>query len=131
MIDDSFTKNRNIVNLAVRKNGLLLSYASKELKNDKEIVLDAVMSNGGAIQFASPKMKSDKEIVLASIRNDHTNLIFAAKPLREDRDVLLVALKSGMQHEKLKDDMELCWLALYRSKNIREIPSFNLKFHFY
>jgi hypothetical protein len=131
MIDDSFTKNRNIVNLAVRKNGLLLSYASKELKNDKEIVLDAVLSNGSAIQFASPKMKSDKEIVLASIRKDHTNLIFAAKPLREDRDVLLVALKSGMQHEKMKDDMELCWLALYRSKAIREIPSFNMKFHFY
>ena len=38
---------------AVKKNGLALKYASKEMQRDKEVVMEAVKKNGWALQYAS------------------------------------------------------------------------------
>jgi hypothetical protein len=51
---------------AVSLKGPALSYASPELRNDREIVLAAVSLNGPALQYASPALRNDREIVLAS-----------------------------------------------------------------
>jgi hypothetical protein len=55
------------VRAAVLKNGLLLQYASKNLKNEKSIVLDAISNDSRAFYFASEKLKNDKDIILTSI----------------------------------------------------------------
>ena len=45
---------------AVRRNGLVLEFASDDLKNDKEVVLAAVRKNGLALQDASDDLKNDE-----------------------------------------------------------------------
>jgi hypothetical protein len=46
---------------AVAQNGIALTYASAELKNDKEVVLAAVAQNGRALRYASAELKNDKD----------------------------------------------------------------------
>ena len=52
--------NKDIVLKEVKKKGLLLEWASKELQDDKEVVLEAVRQDGGALEFASDRLKDDK-----------------------------------------------------------------------
>jgi hypothetical protein len=59
-------------------------------------------------------------------------MLYANKTLREDRDVLFIGLRNGMDHENLKinGDVELIWMIRFKTKLIREIETFNIKFKF-
>ena len=48
----------------------VLSYATPELRGDREIVLAAVKLEGGALRFASTELRGDREIVLAALKKD-------------------------------------------------------------
>lgn len=63
----SFQNDREIVKLAVTKNGLSLELASENLRDDKEIVRLAVTENGHALQYASDDLRKDREIVEISV----------------------------------------------------------------
>jgi hypothetical protein len=47
----------------VAQNGFALRYASKQLKNNKEIVKIAVAQWGLALEYASEELRNDPEIV--------------------------------------------------------------------
>merc|ERR1719336_3703139 len=47
--------------------GAFLSYASTEVRADREVVLDSVSRHGSAIQYASFRLKGDAEVVLAAV----------------------------------------------------------------
>jgi hypothetical protein len=131
-IPEKFQSDKEITLKCVSKSGNLLKFASKDLKKDVDVVLASVLSNGLALEFASPNLKQKKEIVLAAVGQNINSMLYANKTLREDRDVVLIGLKNGMNHETLKinGDMELIWTILFKSKLIREIETFNIKFNF-
>ena len=52
-------KNKNEVLKAIKNDGLLLEYASPELRNDREVVLTAIQNNDWALEFASDELKKD------------------------------------------------------------------------
>jgi dimeric dUTPase (all-alpha-NTP-PPase superfamily) len=66
--------NRELVLDSVRKNGISLKYASKELRNDKEIVMVAVKQDRRSFKYASEELQNDKEVILESI-NDSLDFI--------------------------------------------------------
>ena len=45
---------------AVRQNGLVLRFASAELKGDREVVIGSIKQNGDALEFASEELKGSK-----------------------------------------------------------------------
>ena len=122
-----FTQNCPLVNdyeivlRAVTKNGLMLRYAGKALRQDRNEVLSAATQNACALQFAptfksdrpfiesvvkmnglalehaSKSLKSDREVVLAAVTQDGMAIHHAAKQLRMEREVLLVAVQSSEQ----------------------------------
>ena len=49
---------------------MVVHWASKELREDKEVVLAAVKNNGSAIEFASHALQKDKDVLLASVKNN-------------------------------------------------------------
>ena len=49
---------------AVKNHAWALDYASKELKDDKEVVLAAVKNNRVAIQMASKKLQKDRDVIV-------------------------------------------------------------------
>ena len=55
--------NKEEILEAVKQNGVSLSYASDERKNDKEIVLEAIKQNGESLHYVSEELRNDKEIL--------------------------------------------------------------------
>ena len=45
----------------MKQNGRALEYASKELKNDKEVVLEAMKQNWCALKYASEELRNPQE----------------------------------------------------------------------
>jgi hypothetical protein len=48
----------------VKQDGLALMYASKELKNNKEMVMAAFSQNANTLYFGSEQLQNDKELLL-------------------------------------------------------------------
>ena len=49
-------------------------YASKELKNDREIVIAAVANNGKSLEYASNALQKDPEVIQNAIRGGRLDL---------------------------------------------------------
>ena len=54
---------REIVETAVKKDGLSLQFAKENLNDDEDIVFIAVSQNGFALEFASDTLKNNLRIV--------------------------------------------------------------------
>ena len=65
----SYHNDKEVALVAVKRNGLVLDYCSKELKDDFDIVLAAVSNNGVSIKYASDNLKDNKKIVDAALKN--------------------------------------------------------------
>lgn len=55
--------DKEVVLELVKKNGLILYYASENLQNDKDVVLEAVKQNGFALIHASKSLQSNKDLL--------------------------------------------------------------------
>ena len=72
----------------VKVDGQILYYASKELRDDKDVVLEAVRNKGLILKYASHRMRRDKEIVLEAIKQDkRAKEYIASEELLNDSDV--------------------------------------------
>ena len=54
----------------MEENKTSLSFASDDLKADKEVALLAVSGRGININYVSDQLKNDKEIVIAAVKNN-------------------------------------------------------------
>ena len=90
-----FQDDEEIVNVAVKKNGLALEFASSRLQNNYNMVMTAVSKNGLALQFASKELRSNFEIVNAAVKSNGLALQYASNELKNNRDVVLNAIKSN------------------------------------
>lgn len=86
-----------IVKEAVKYNGLELSNASEEIKNDDlEIIMEAVKEYGPALEYSGEKGRNTKEIVMEAIKNcpeTETVLNFASEDIRDNPEVVMKAVK--------------------------------------
>eukprot|EP00435_Cladocopium_sp_Y103_P031105 s3347_g7.t2 len=134
-----FQADREIVELAVKQHGNLLSFASEELRHDKALALLAVESDGWAVQFLAPELCRDQQVVMAALQQtlggrtpgvfpflvgtwrDHlTDVVAGAGTVP-----LMRLLQGGA--ECVKDDRELAMAALQQNCDIFPFLSFNLK----
>lgn len=67
----------------VRKNGLALKLAGKNIVNDRDLVMAAVQQNGEALQFASDAMKNDEKVVMEAVQQNGEAFRFASDELRD------------------------------------------------
>ncbi|KAL9644036.1 hypothetical protein ABK040_005504 [Willaertia magna] len=120
--------DKEVVLIAIRKNGHLLCHASENMKNNKEIVSVAVDTDGDALMYASRELRDDKEIVLKAVRNNGKALLEASERLKGDLDIILEAMKLKVSYisfasKKFKQDENLMnqVLTLYpEAKNFLE-----------
>ena len=55
---------------SVKEYGQTLYYASKKLRDDKEVVKAAVENKGLIVKYASLRLRNDKEIAEIAIKQD-------------------------------------------------------------
>ncbi len=119
-INESLKKDREIVLIAVNRNGMALGDANESLKKDHEIVLAAVNQEGWALQFADESLKKDREIVLAAVQQHGSALFYADVSFKQDREIVLAAVnqEGGAligADESLKKDREIVLAAVQQS----------------
>lgn len=111
--NDNIRSDRDIILIAVKKQGLSLEYASSELKSDKEIVFEAVNEEPSAIAFASSEILDDTEFLNKIIEITETDfkspywhvLENASDRLKNDRVFVLSIIKKNGLAFKLVNDI--------------------------
>lgn len=62
-------------------------YASKELRDDKEVVLEAVKHKGIIVKYASKRLLEDTEVVISALTQNKKAEIFIPIESREKEEV--------------------------------------------
>ena len=73
------------------KCGLVLAYAVPEIRADKEVVLMAVSRDGRALQFAAVELRDDREVVMKAVGHHGRAIEFASERLRGDLELAAMA----------------------------------------
>lgn len=85
--------DKDFVLPVVRMNGIMIEYASPELKKDREIALAALVSSPYSVVYADPSLYQDKEYMQAALETDNGNAIECLRePLISDVSFLLDCL---------------------------------------
>lgn len=100
-------QDRAAVLAAVEGDGLLLRYASEDLRGDVEVVQVALAQTGVALQYATDDLRDNRELVQVAVRQTWVALEFASDSLKNDLEIVQQAVgESGLA---LKDaSPELC-----------------------
>lgn len=88
---------RDFLMAALEKDPMILQFASKDLKKDKELVLHAVERCWETLQYASCELQSDLDIVTSALAQNPLALQFAAARFADDRDLVLEAVSRDAQ----------------------------------
>ena len=108
--------DKDLVCLACEQNGLALQHASTSLQDDEDVVKAACQENGKALRFASSRLRNKKSIVLQACQQTWRALEYASKPMQIDKDVVLVVCGSYGKHlehapSSLRDDKDVALAA--------------------
>lgn len=96
--------DREVVIQAVRASARAVEYASKRLKDNREIAWTAVTGDGSTLKFLGERMKDDREIVLKAMETSGIALCHASIEIRNDRDMALLAVnKSGVVLHEIRN----------------------------
>ena len=71
---------------AIKKYGFVIEYASKNLRDNKEVMLAAVSTDGYSLRYASENLRENKEVVLAAVKNFGPALSYASINIQQDED---------------------------------------------
>ena len=80
------------------KNPLTLEYASKALKQDRQLVLKAIHLNGDAIAFTDSTLQEDKAIARVAINRSASAFDYIAPSLQTDPAMAQLAVLKGNRH---------------------------------
>jgi hypothetical protein len=135
VIDESFTKDKEIVMVAVKQNGENLEFADESLKKDKEIVMAAISSSSYGLNYADESFKNDRDIVLKAVQANGFAIKYADITLKADKELAIIALDYNNDifqfiDDSLKKDKKfvLEYFKDRRHKNEQSDPfSFNFK----
>ena len=134
---EEFDYDRELITLAVQKDGALLLYASPLLRADKEIVMTALAADKReekpVLSYVSRKLYNDPEVVECALKNNPASITCLPKEKQEDPAVVKRALElSGEAYQYLlpnfREEKDLALLALSSAPEMyRFIPDGPLK----
>lgn len=117
-LDEHLRNNKEIVLVAVSRDGSLLKFASEELKADRDVLLAAVRSNPYSLQFATREMNNDEEIVVTAVAKNGLALEHVSEELKNNKAIAWTAIRQNVEAlrligNELKRDKEFCREVLY------------------
>merc|ERR1711957_985915 len=59
---------------AVRQNGLILQFATLDMRENREIVVSAIQENPQAFHYAAPSMRRDAEVLSCAMQHKQTKV---------------------------------------------------------
>lgn len=84
-----YVSNPQVVKEAVARNGLLLEFASENMKNNLDVVAAAVWNNGDALQYASSSLRGHRDVVACAVSSDSGHALqYASGQLKTDVEIM-------------------------------------------
>jgi hypothetical protein len=90
----------------VKKKGLSLAYASKDMQNDKEIVLEAFKNNFLSLEYASEDLRNDEEYIVKLSKINNIAFQYTGNKLKKNKGFILEAIKNGIDLKHFSKDMQ-------------------------
>jgi hypothetical protein len=82
------------VTVAIQNDASALRFASKELKENKELGIFVVKQDGNMLNHVAEKLKNDKEVVMAAVLNEPTSIFYASTEMKDNYDIVLEVVKN-------------------------------------
>ena len=117
MLSSRLRDDKEVVMIAVKKDGSALEVASDRLKDNFEVVMTAVKNCGYALDFASDRLKDNEEIVSNSL-DEGSNIIYASERIRNDRNFIIESAKNIVNRTDLS--------IFLSTENIKESLKYNI-----
>ena len=86
---ETIRNDREVVEIAIRKDGKAIKYANHVLRAERDLCLIAVTSDGLALNYISPKLKNDEEIITTAISQN-------PRAIRYAKNITHAAIKSAL-----------------------------------
>ena len=108
-----FQCNVDVVQAAVRQEGLVLAYASKDLKSDRDVVLTAVRQDGTALAYASGELRADNTLVAEAKKSTPCPFGFPIEFMRDTSgelragSTLVAEAGSGARDNQATSEMDM------------------------
>jgi len=108
---DELRSDLDIVSIAITNNGLSIRYADNFM-NDPSIVFMAISQNGMALEFASEELQNNFFIVLNAVLQNGFAIQFSSDDLKENKEIVIAALKQDVRSKSwishdIKQDPEI------------------------
>lgn len=92
-IPHKYRDDEKIVLRVLEMNGYLLKFVSDRLKKKRNVVMIAVRRDGGAIQFADVSLRNDKKIFIAAFESSRLAIQFIGDDLKTDPQLCDMAIE--------------------------------------
>jgi hypothetical protein len=126
-------QNRDIMKLAIIQNpdAMYQTYLPC-FRGDRELMLMAITKNGEILSHTTTRLRNDREIVMAAIKHKICNFRYASKELKDDDDLALIVFnedKDMFQHlsPRLQNDMKFVMPAVRHNGNNIQYVSNDMK----
>ena len=126
--DKDVQNSRDILLVAVTRNGGVIQFAPKQFLSDRELAIATVRSAGWSLQFFDIAIRSDAQIVELAVQQDGIALRYAIEMFRDDKRLALLAVsKSGLALQdlslRLRRDLDVILIAVRQyPRGIRAVP---------
>lgn len=109
VMDGDLSKNWNCVLTIVKFDGSLLKYFD-EFKNDDDIVLAAIGNFPKALMYATKRLKDDKNIAMVAVKNDLSGVVYnqiISDRLKRDKAIIFESLRNDpFNYNSIPDDLK-------------------------
>jgi len=115
-VDPKLQARQNLVQKAIKSNGLAIKFSSPELRGDRKLVLRAARQNPEALAFASLNLLKDRKLVLEVVCRHPEAVAFAPLDLLKDRTFQVDAVdanegaKGHIPVDFIEDDLLMTWI---------------------
>jgi hypothetical protein len=135
-IQKRYKDDRNFILEFIKKDGLLLRYAMKDIQNDFEIVFMAISQNSRSYEFASERLKNTDKIIRKALDCPRNNVLeFSMDFLRDNEEIVMKSVMHcgntlRFASERLKNNFNVVMTAVQQNGFALKYAPRNIRFNF-
>jgi hypothetical protein len=113
---------KNIAMMVIKKNWQELPYVSFRLRNNVDFMLDVLIINGDALQYATSYLKKNELIALTAIKNNKFAFRHASYDIKNNKTFIMMIIKNYPEifeflSDNLKKDKEIIAIVIKKYIN--------------
>lgn len=92
---EDLKRDEEVVKCAIDSNIFSIRFAGNNIKDSDSIMIDLVSRNGLLLEYASPRIRKQKAICMSAVINDGRAIYYVDDTLKGDRDIVLSSIRQN------------------------------------